>query len=55
MEKKKLKVLPTCTCYNFGLKIELDPLYKQAYVLDGETKSSAARLFSSAKAIWKAI
>ena len=50
-----MKVLPTCTCRNFGLKIELDPLYGRAYVLDVETKSSAAKLFSSLKATRKAI
>ena len=47
MEEKLLKVLPTCTHPNFGLEIKLDPQYDLAYVLDVDTKSSAAKLFSS--------
>ena len=49
MEEKLLKGLPICTCPNFGLKIELDPQYGRAYVLDVDAKSSAAKLFSSLK------
>ena len=55
MEKKLLKVLPTCIRYNFGLRIELGPLYGKVYVLDIESKSSATSLFSSIKVTWKAI
>ena len=55
MEKKTLKVLRTCTRRNFGLKIKHDPSHEQTYVLDIETKSSAAKLFFSAKATWKDI
>ena len=55
MEKRTMNVLPTCTSQNFDLKIELDPIYGRAYVLDVETKSSAAKLYSSAKATPKAI
>ena len=50
MEEKLLKVFPTCTCPNLGLKIELDPQCGRAYVLDVDTKSSIAKLFSSLKA-----
>ena len=49
MEEKLLKVLPMCTRHNFGLQIELDPLYGRAYVLDVDAKSSAAKLFLSLK------
>ena len=55
MEEKLLKVLPTYTRPNFGLKIELDPQYGRAYVLDVDAKSSAAKLFSSLKATRRAI
>ena len=55
MEEKLTKVLPMCTCSNFGLKIELDPQYNRAYVLDVDAKSSAAKLFSSLKATQQAI
>ena len=57
MQEKLLKVLPTCTCTNcnFGLKIELDPLYGRAYVIDVEAKSDVAKLFFSIKATQKAI
>ena len=54
MEEKILEVLPTCTRCNFGLKLELDLLYRRSYVLDVETKSSAVKLVSSIKAIRKA-
>ena len=50
MEEKLLKVLLTCSRPNFGLKIELDPQYHHAYVLDVDVKSSEAKLFSSLKA-----
>jgi len=43
MEENLLKVLPTCSRPNFGLKIELDPQYGRAYVLDVDAKSSAAK------------
>ena len=49
MEEKLLKVLPTCSCSNFGLKIELDPQYGRAYVLNVDAKLSAAKFFSSLK------
>ena len=55
METKTLKVLPTCTCPNFGLQIECDPQYNRAYILDVDAKSSAAKLFLSLKASQKAI
>ena len=53
MEKKLLKVIPTCTHPNFGLKIELDPQYGRDYMLDVDAKSNAAKLFSSLKATRK--
>ena len=43
MEKKLLKVLPTCSRPNFGLKIELDLQYGRAYVLDVDAKLSAGK------------
>ena len=55
MEEKMLKVPPTCTCPNFGLQFEYDSQYNCAYVLDVDAKSSAAKLFLSFKASWKAI
>ena len=55
MEEKLLKILPTCSLPNFGFKIELDPQYGRAYVLDVDAKSSAAKLFSSLKATRQAI
>ena len=55
MEEKLMKVLPTCSCPNFGLKIERDPQYNRVYVLDVDAKSSTAKLFSSLKATRKAI
>ena len=55
MEQKTMNLLPTCTLPNFGLKIKRDPQYNCAYVLDVDTKSSAAKLFSSLKASRKAI
>ena len=55
MEEKLLKVLSTCTCPNFGLKIELDPQFGRAYVLDVDAKFSAVKLFSSLKATRRAI
>ena len=33
MEEKLLKVLPTCTCENFGLKIILDPCMNELMYL----------------------
>ena len=55
MEEKLMKILPTCIPPDFGLKIELDPQYGRAYVLDVDAKFSAAKLFSSLKATRKAI
>ena len=55
MKEKLLKVLPTCTPPNVGLKIDLDPQYGRAYVLDVDAKSSAAKLFSSLKVTRRAI
>ena len=52
MEERTLNV--SCSRRNFGLNIELDPLYGRAYVIDVESKSSAAKLYSSAKATRKA-
>ena len=34
MEEKLLKVIPMCTCLNFGLKIELDSQCGRAYVIE---------------------
>ena len=55
MESKLMKVLPTCSRPNFGLKIERDPQYNRAYVLDVDAKSSAVKLCSSLKATRRAI
>ena len=55
MEEKLLKVLPTCTRPNFGLKLELDPQYSRAYVLDVDAKASVAKLFSSLKVTQRVI
>ena len=49
MEKKLLKVLPTCSRPNFGLKIELDTQYGRTYVLDVDAKSSTTKLILSLK------
>ena len=50
-----MKILPTCTGPNFGLKIDRDPQLNRAYVLDVAVKSSASKLFLSLKATCKAI
>ena len=55
MESKLIKVLPSCFCPSFGLKIEHDPQYNRAFVLDVDAKSSAAKLCSSLKATKRAI
>ena len=55
IEEKLLKVLPTCSCPNFCLKNEFDPQYGRAYVLDVDTKSSAAKLCLSFKATQQAV
>ena len=55
MESKLMKVLPMCSRPNFGLKIERDPQYNRAYVLDVDAKSSAAKLCSSLKATQRVI
>ena len=34
MESKQIKVLPSCSCTNFGLVIEHDPQYNRAYIFD---------------------
>ena len=46
---------PACKSPTFGLVLEADPQYNQAYVLDVNAKSSAVHLFSSLKATRKAI
>ena len=55
MEEKLLKVRKASTSPTFGLVLEADSQYGQAYVLDVNTKSSAAHLFSSLKATCRAM
>ena len=55
MEKLSLYVQSNCKNSPFGLVLEADPQYGQAYVLDVNKKSSAAHSFSSLKATPKAI
>ena len=55
MKEKTLGVRPACKSPNFGLVLEADPQYGQAYILDVNAKSSAAHLFSSLNATCKAI
>ena len=55
MESKRMRVLSDCSRPNFGLVIERDPQYNRAYVLDVDTKSSAAKLCSSLTATRRAI
>ena len=55
MEEKLLVVRNASTSPTFGLVLEADPQYGQAYVLDVNAKSSAADLFSSLKATRRAI
>ena len=50
-----MKVLPTCTCPNFGLQIKFDTQYGCAYILDIDAKSSATKLFFSLPATRQAI
>ena len=55
MEENKLNVLPTRTCQNVGLKIGKNSLYRRAYGIGVETKSSAVKLISSIRATRNAI
>ena len=55
IENKTLESTHNVFCPNFGLKIEVDPQYGCAYVLDVDAKSSASKLFSSLKATQQSI
>ena len=55
MESKQMRVFSTCSRPNFGLVIERDPQYNCTYVLDVDTKSSAAKLCLSLKATQPAL
>ena len=55
MEEKTLRVRPSCACTNFGLTLEQDHHYGQAYATDASDKSSAGYIFSPLKATQRAV